>query len=441
MQDERMKSTGHSGAAASRAEFTSTAALRQTMAAYYHGLGEAAERKTAPVAWCSSVGPAELLRALGFVVHFPENHAAMLGAARTANRYLPLAHAQGYSQDICSYLTSDIGAYLAGETPLTAFGLKSTPRADVLVFNTNQCRDVRDWFEWYGRMWGVPVIGISSPRSIGDVVDDDVDAVARQIESLVPALEQAAGTRLDDARLKAAFDASRECSRLWQACLNTAAHRPAPFTFFDATIHMGPAVVLRGASEAPAYYEILLKELEQRVLDGVAAVPGESLRLYWDGMPIWGRLRALSTTFAEFRTAVVASTYCNSWVLAGLDSADPFRSIARASLELFIARSEEPKERYIERMVERYDVDGVIFHDCRTCPNNSNARYGMPQRLSERLGIPTLVLDGDVNDLRCFSDEQARTNIEGFVEQLADARAAGPRSAGSRAAGSGAARQ
>jgi hypothetical protein len=32
-----------------------------------------------------------------------------------------------------------------------------------------------------------------------------------------------------------------------------------------------------------------------------------------------------------------------------------------------------------------------------------------------------------VNDLRCFSDEQARTNIEGFVEQLADARTAAGR--------------
>jgi benzoyl-CoA reductase/2-hydroxyglutaryl-CoA dehydratase subunit BcrC/BadD/HgdB len=48
----------------------------------------------------------------------------------------------------------------------------------------------------------------------------------------------------------------------------------------------------------------------------------------------------------------------------------------------------------------------------------------MPRRISERLGIPTLVLDGDVNDLRCFSDEQSRTNIEGFIEQIADARPA-----------------
>jgi benzoyl-CoA reductase/2-hydroxyglutaryl-CoA dehydratase subunit BcrC/BadD/HgdB len=51
----------------------------------------------------------------------------------------------------------------------------------------------------------------------------------------------------------------------------------------------------------------------------------------------------------------------------------------------------------------------------------------MPRRLSERLGVPSLVLDGDVNDLRCFSDEQSRTNIEGFVEQLADAGRAGRR--------------
>jgi benzoyl-CoA reductase/2-hydroxyglutaryl-CoA dehydratase subunit BcrC/BadD/HgdB len=144
-------------------------------------------------------------------------------------------------------------------------------------------------------------------------------------------------------------------------------------------------------------------------------------------MPIWGRLRALSTLFAEFRTTVAASTYCNSWIFSALDASDPLRSMARASLELFIVRSEEPKERYIEEMVERYAIDGIIFHDCRTCPNNSNARYGMPHRVAERLGIPTLVLDGDVNDLRCFSDEQARTNIEGFVEQLADARPAGAR--------------
>lgn len=399
---------------------TSTTALREVMGSHFRALGDAVTRKSAPIAWCSSVGPAELLRALGFEVFFPENHAAMLGAARTAQRYMPVLHAQGYSPDICSYLTSDIGAFLTGETPLESYGLSGVPQADVLVFNTNQCRDVRDWFEWYGRRWNVPVIGVRSPRALEDVTANDVDGVATQMESLLPTLEAVAGTRLDHRRLVASVAASRECSDLWEACLLTAANRPAPLTFFDGTVHMGPAVVMRGTEAANTYYRTLLAELEARASAGVAAVPGESYRLYWDGMPIWGRLRALSTTFAEFRTAVVASTYCNSWIFSALDAADPIRSMAKASLELFITRSEAPKERYIEEMVARYGVDGIVFHDCRTCPNNSNARYGMPRRIADRLGIPVLVLDGDVNDLRCFSDEQARTNIEGFVEQLAD---------------------
>jgi len=398
-----------------------TASLKGTMDAYYRELGAPGER-AAPVAWCSSVGPAELLRALGFRVFFPENHAAMLGAARTANRYMPLAHAQGYAQDICSYLTSDIGAFLAGESPLAAHGLPGVPRADVLVFNTNQCRDVRDWFEWYGRAWRVPVVGVRSPRSLETVTDADVDAITRQLEGLVPMLESVAGARLDGPRLEEAVRLARECSDLWDRCLLTAVHRPAPFTFFDGTVHMGPAVVLRGDERACAYYRVLLAELEARARDGTAAVAGESFRLYWDGMPIWGRLRALATLFAEFRAAIVASTYCNSWVFEALDPADPLRSMARASLELFIVRSEGSKEAHIAGMAERYQVDGLVFHDCRTCPNNTNTRYGMPRRLTERTGIPGLVLDGDVNDLRCVSDEQARTNVEGFLEQLADAR-------------------
>jgi benzoyl-CoA reductase/2-hydroxyglutaryl-CoA dehydratase subunit BcrC/BadD/HgdB len=39
--------------------------------------------------------------------------------------------------------------------------------------------------------------------------------------------------------------------------------------------------------------------------------------------------------------------------------------------------------------------------------------------LQERLGTPSITIAGDLNDLRCYSDEQAKTQIEAFVEQLA----------------------
>jgi benzoyl-CoA reductase/2-hydroxyglutaryl-CoA dehydratase subunit BcrC/BadD/HgdB len=135
-------------------------------------------------------------------------------------------------------------------------------------------------------------------------------------------------------------------------------------------------------------------------------------------MPIWGRLRAHSELFAGLGACVLASTYCNSWIFSAFDPADPFMSMARAYTELFIVRSDKAKEQYLKDMLAFFQIDGIVYHNARTCPNNSNTRYGLPQRLAEETGVPYLVIDGDLNDLRCLSDEQTNMNVEAFVEQL-----------------------
>ncbi len=371
------------------------------------------------MAWCTSVGPAELLRAMDFDVYFPENHGAMLGSARVATDLIPAATALGYSPEVCSYMTSDIGSFLRNQTPLQrAYGIESVPRPDVLVYNTNQCRDVQEWFSYYGRHFDVPVVGIDSPRSVRQLNEAIIRDVQFQMEALVPHLERVTGEPLDKGRLSRTVELSLLATRLWNDVLETATHSPSPLTFFDGVIHMGPIVVLRGTQEAVDYYDLLLAEMRDRVRDGVAAVDGEAHRLYWEGMPIWGRLRQHSELLAGLGCSVVASTYCNSWVFNDFDPSDPWRSMAMAYTGIFIVRSEEAKERYIKEMVDRYSIDGIVFHDSKTCPSNSNARYGMPRRIFEDLGVPTLVIDGDLNDLRCVSDEQLVTNVEAFVEGL-----------------------
>jgi benzoyl-CoA reductase/2-hydroxyglutaryl-CoA dehydratase subunit BcrC/BadD/HgdB len=383
-------------------------------------LNAAAKSPARQVAWCTSVGPAELLRAMGFAVHFPENHAAMLGATRMATELIPEANTIGYSPDICSYLTADIGAYLKGTSPLAKAypGIDGPPRPDVLVYNTNQCRDVQDWFSWYARELNVPCIGITSPKNHTDVSEILIDDVSQQIEALIPTLEAVTGQALDLARLRETVALSRECTELWRQVLETAAAAPAPLTFFDGTIHMGPAVVLRGTQQAVDYYRLLLGELEQRIADRQGAVDDEKYRIYWEGMPVWGRLRQHSELFAQLQASVLVSTYCSSWIFPDFDANDPIRSMAKAYLGLFIVRSDSYKEQYIKQMLEKFHIDGIIYHDAKTCPCNSNSRYGMPQRLEEQTGIPSLVISGDLNDLRCVSDEQTITNVEAFIEQL-----------------------
>ena len=412
MSDEKKKSL--------RKPIRASKEMGRIMAEYFYELNEAATSRSRKIAWCTSVGPAEILRTMGFLVHFPENHGAMLGATRMATDMIPAANAIGYSPDICSYLTADIGSYLKGVTPLSKAyaGIEAVPRPDVLVYNTNQCRDVQDWFAWYGREFKVPVLGIHTHRGVGEVDSSHVDSIARQMEALIPPLEEIAGTKFDMDELKRVLGLSRQCSDLWKKVLDTASSVPTPLTFFDGTIHMGPAVVLRGTQQAVDYYKLLLAEMEERIAGGVGAVEGERFRIYWEGMPVWGRLSAHSQMFAELQTAVLASTYCNSWIFSDFDPQDPFYSMARAYTRLFIVRADEAKETYIREMLDFFKVNGIIYHDAKTCPNNSNCRYGMPQRLEKMTGIPALTIHGDLNDMRLVSDEQTKTNVEAFIEQL-----------------------
>jgi benzoyl-CoA reductase/2-hydroxyglutaryl-CoA dehydratase subunit BcrC/BadD/HgdB len=396
------------------------AANRKVMADHFYELDAAVKAGSPKIAWCTSVGPAELLRGMGFAVYFPENHGSMLGATRAAMDYIPVANAAGYSPEICSYLTSDVGAFIKGETPISKAyeGIEGVPKPDVLVYNTNQCRDVKDWFTWYSNRLDVPCIGVESYCNVDTVTEEHVASITAQLKALVPTLEQVSGTKFDIDRFREVVGLSRECSDLWEETLNAGAANPSPLTFFDGTILMGPAVVARGTKAANDFYKELIAELNQRVEEGVAAIDGEKHRIYWDGMPIWGKLRDLSTLFLNLETCVVASTYCNSWVFKDLDPKEPFESMARAYTELFIVRSDAAKEEYVQRMIEFFKADGILFHDAKTCPNNSNNRYGMPERLSERLDIPSVTINGDLNDLRLYSEEQSVTKIEAFVEQL-----------------------
>ena len=407
-----------------RNKIKSAVAVSQFMADYYYELNAASESGTPQIAWCTSVGPAEILRAMGYLVYFPETHSAMLGATRMATDMIPEANALGYSPDICSYLTADIGAFLRGVTPLAKIyeGIKGIPKPDVLVFNTNQCRDVQDWFTWYGEKFDVPVLGVYTHRNVGDVSSALVSSIAEQMRTLAGSLEEISGRQLELNRLKEVVAKSRECSELWKKVLQTAASRPSPITFFDATTLMGPAVVGRGTPQAVEVYKGLLSELKERIRNTEGSIDDERFRIYWEGMPVWGRLRAHFELFAGLNANVLASTYCNSWIFPKLNPDDPFNSMAEAYTELFIVRSDEAKEKYITDMLDFYKIDGIIYHDAKTCPNNSNCRYGMPQRLERKSGIPSLTIHGDLNDLRLVSDEQTKTNVEAFIEQLEEAK-------------------
>ena len=61
--------------------------LKEVMTNYFVGLGDTSKK----IAWCTSVGPAELLRSFGFEVYFPENHGALLGTSRLSMDFIRIS--------------------------------------------------------------------------------------------------------------------------------------------------------------------------------------------------------------------------------------------------------------------------------------------------------------------------------------------------------------
>ncbi len=392
-----------------------TTKLKEVMKNYFLGMGTG-EKK---IAWCTSVGPAELLRSFGFEVYFPENHGSLIGATRGSVDYIPVAQMHGFSNQICSYTTSDIGAFLKKETPLKKhYGLESIPKPDIIVYNTNQCREVQDWFTYYANHYKCPIAGIHPPRYLDEVIQAEIDIVVTQFKNIIPECEKASGNKFDIDKFKEVLKLSKEATLLWQKVLNTAKATPAPIGFFNGIIHMGPIVVLRGTQIAKDYYQILLKELEQNIENKIGVLKEENIRLFWDGMPIWGNIRALSDFFIQNNTIVAASTYCNSWIFDDFDEKKPFESSALAYTKIFINRSEKAKTEFFKQWVEEFRIDGMLFHDSKTCFNNSNARFGLPLQLKEILNIPVMVIEGDLNDLRFYSEGQTINKIETFLEQI-----------------------
>lgn len=387
------------------------------MSEYFTSL-DSGKRK---VAWCTSVGPAELLRSFGFEVFFPENHGALLGATRTAMDFIPEAIKCGYSGHICSYTTADIGSYLKKQSPLQKhYGMEGVPKPEIIAYNTNQCREVEDWFTFYADEFNCPIVGIQPPRYLNEVTQDEVDLVVKQMKKMIPVCEQVSGRKFNIDAFKETVKLSKEATLLWQKVLKTSISDNAPISFFDGTIHMGPIVVLRGTQIAKDYYTLLLAELEENVKNNVGFIPMAKTRIFWEGMPIWGKLRMMSDLFTDNDSAVVASTYCSSWVFDKFDENDPWNSTARAYTEIFINRSDKAKEKMLAEWLKEYKIDGIVFHDTKTCFNNSNAKFGMPQRLQKSTRIPFLTIEGDLCDLRFFSEGQSITKVETFLEQLED---------------------
>ena len=110
------------------------------------------------------------------------------------------------------------------------------------------------------------------------MIPESLVYVRRQFEELIEFLESHHRRRNSTGTVSWRLsDPSGESAILWKEVLDQCAHRPSPMSCFDAFINMAPIVTLRGTKEVVDFYREMKSELQERIAQGISAVPGEQV--------------------------------------------------------------------------------------------------------------------------------------------------------------------
>ncbi|RPJ10064.1 MAG: 2-hydroxyacyl-CoA dehydratase, partial [Desulfobacteraceae bacterium] len=244
--------------------------------------------------------------------------------------------------------------------------------------------------------------------------------VRKQVDEYIRFLETVCGKRCDFDRMAEVGKLSVTGQRLWQEVLDTAAHKPAPLSAFDAFFHLALIVTLRGTQTVIDYYTGLLEEMKERIRSGIGAVENEKYRLLWDNLPVWYRTKWLSEKFSSHDACLVADTYTSAWCgsLKYIDENDFLGTMAEGYSRIYLNIGVDEMAETVIDMVDKYDADGVVMHSNRSCKPYSLGQYDIQRIVQEKRKVPTLMIEADMVDERSFSESQIETRIDAFMEVL-----------------------
>lgn len=370
--------------------------------------------KVRPLAWVTSGAPVEILVGMGVATVYPENYGALVGAQRAAVPLAQVAEERGFSPDLCSYARCHYGSLLDPKNAPQG-GL---PKPDLLVACNNICGTVIKWYQALAQELEVPLFLLDAPyQHEPGLSDHTIQYVAAQLEEMIAWVTQQTGRKLNEKKFAQALDLSNEAVILWREIRELCQARPSPLNAPDLFLTMAPIVVLRGTKDAVTFYRKLKAEVEERVSRGEGAILEERRRLLWDNIAIWYRLFRLFSLFTDAGACFVVDTYTNAWSVS-VDTDEPILGLARTYSTVYINQSLQARAEMMTDLVERFAVDGMVFHSNRSCKPYSLGQYELLERVSQRTGVPGLILEADMCDTRLYADEPIKNRIQAFLDLL-----------------------
>jgi len=266
-------------------------------------------------------------------------------------------------------------------------------------------------------MTGAPVFLVDTPPLEEEQLPHHLAYVRHGLDNLVSLLSERFGTTLEEDKLREVTDLSTETIGIWTQCLEACKNKPSPLNCADRFLAMAPVVAIRGRDYTLEYYQTLLNEVKDRVANGLGAIRDEKVRLLWDNIPPWFRVFRIMGSLAKRGVVFPADTYTHAWT-GSIKDEDRMDSIASMYSNVYLNKGLDAKIDKMCSLIKDYDLDGFVMFSVRSCKRYSLGQLVSKELVTERTGVPGVVIEGDMVDSRLQNDAQIETRLDALLEML-----------------------
>lgn len=397
-----------------------------------------------PVAWSMFewwLG-ASICKALGVELVFPENYGAFCAASRAAEEYLDYSEMDGFPATLCGYARNCFGyARKLKENnyipPDNAPG-GGMPRPTFLLGSGLACDARYKWFQALGRYMDVPVWTLESPQTglmeyyLKGNKEANIRFMTAQLREFVSFLEKLLGKKLDRDKLSEMLETMFATHRLAYEISLMRQVVPTPMVSTDFWSLMIPHLYMPEDKEALAFYQRAHKEVKEKADQKIGAIPNEKYRMMFTELPPWHTLGFFDDMAEKHGIAFVMESWSYQPPPPLPEEerhgvSDPLELLARYNYHKFhhaapIARKYDVEPIYIMSSYlqwgQDYRADGVMCHPLLSCRPATYTLMHLRNLLAENFKIPSVVVDGDIVDLRVFNVEEAHAKMDAFIETM-----------------------
>jgi len=402
---------------------------KEMMAAHYDRLTSAAETGEKVASTFVPGNLNELLMCFGLVNNLPEVNAIQNGLRRTSGAYVLEAEKIGHSEDVCTYVKSDVGMMAKGN--LAPNG-KKFPNPDVLLLSYTGCFTFMKWFELLREQYKCETIMLHTPyMGDGKITPNMIEYMVKQLkEEVIPKLERISGVKFDIDRLREYLKKSVTAEEDLVWVLQSAKHKPSPIdAYFGGIYYIGPIFgAFRGTDDAIEYYKFLREEVAERLGRGQGPVTPdgdmgqEKYRLVVEGPPNYTSFRQFWKMFYDEGAVVVASSYTKVGGVYDFgfrhDPDKPLETLAEYCLGVYTNRSLPMRIDMLASYVKDYDADGLLINSIKSCNSFSAGQLLIMREVEKRTGKPAAFVESDLVDPRYFSAANIKNRLESYFQMI-----------------------